>query len=129
MSRTSVTIAAVALAVGSIAIEPARADQGGVSFWLPGGFGSLAATPVQPGWSFGSVYIHSSVSAGGDVAASRAIRFQNATANLRVNLDAQLKANVDVVLLSPGYTFATPMFGGQFTSASSTNAPITSTRR
>jgi len=28
------------------------ADQGGISFWLPGLFGSLAAVPGQPGLSF-----------------------------------------------------------------------------
>jgi hypothetical protein len=27
----------------------ARADEGGVSFWVPGFFGSLAAAPQQPG--------------------------------------------------------------------------------
>jgi hypothetical protein len=27
----------------------ATADEGGVSFWLPGFFGSLAAAPQQPG--------------------------------------------------------------------------------
>ena len=39
----------------------ARADQGGVSFWLPGAFGSLAATPLVPGWSLGAIYLHSSM--------------------------------------------------------------------
>src|SRR4051812_11250382 len=87
--------------------EEARADQGGVSFWLPGAFGSLAATPLVPGWSMGAIYIHSAVSAGGDVSASRAIHFPNRTANLTVNLDAQLHARVDVGLLSPSYVFAT----------------------
>jgi hypothetical protein len=27
----------------------AYADEGGISFWLPGHFGSLAATPEVPG--------------------------------------------------------------------------------
>ena len=31
--------------------EISRADESGVSFWVPGLFGSLAATPQQPGWS------------------------------------------------------------------------------
>ena len=30
----------------------------GLSFWLPGLFGSLAATPQQPDWSLGMIYIH-----------------------------------------------------------------------
>ena len=33
----------------------ARADEGGVSFWLPGFISSLAATPLQPGWSFAAI--------------------------------------------------------------------------
>ncbi len=92
----------------------ARADQGGVSFWLPGAFGSLAATPLVPGWSMAAIYLHSTVSAGGGVAASRAINFPNRTVNLTVNLDAQLRARVDIGVLSPTYVFASPVFGGQF---------------
>ena len=36
------------------AVSPLRAlaDEGGVSFWLPGTYGSLAAVPGVPGWSF-----------------------------------------------------------------------------
>ncbi len=34
------------------------ADEGGVSFWLPGLFGSLAAVPQQPGWSLTTTYYH-----------------------------------------------------------------------
>jgi hypothetical protein len=48
------------------------ADEAGVSFWVPGLFGSLAAVPQQPGWSIISTYYHSSVSAGGDVGPARA---------------------------------------------------------
>jgi hypothetical protein len=95
--------------------RPAAADQGGVSFWLPGAMGSLAAVPGHPGWSLGTIYLHSSVSAGGDVAASRAIQFGNRTTNLTVNLDAELRARVDVGLLAPGYTFASPVLGGRLT--------------
>ena len=47
------------------------ADEGGVSFWLPGMFGSLAAAPSQPGWSLAKIYYHASVSGGGDVALER----------------------------------------------------------
>ena len=35
----------------TVMTKPAVADEGGVSFWVPGFFGSLAATPQQPGWS------------------------------------------------------------------------------
>jgi hypothetical protein len=91
----------------------ASADQGGISFWLSGAFGSLAAAPGEPGWSLGTIYLHSSVSAGGNVAASRAIRFGNTTTNLNVNLNANIKGDVDVIALAPGYTFANSVLGGQ----------------
>jgi hypothetical protein len=41
-----------ALAIAAVMIAPtaARADEGGVSFWVPGFFGSLAATPLTPGF-------------------------------------------------------------------------------
>ena len=40
------------------------ADEGGVSFWLPGLFGSLAAVPGQPAWSFATIGYNTNVSAG-----------------------------------------------------------------
>jgi hypothetical protein len=42
---------ACALAFGNITGD-AKADEGGLSFWLPGQFGSLAAAPLQPGLSW-----------------------------------------------------------------------------
>src|ERR1044072_583674 len=102
------------LVFASFVPQRAAADQGGLSFWLPGAFGSLAATPLQPGWSLGTIYLHVDVSGGGDVAASRAIRFPNRTVNLNINLDATLQARTDIVVVSPTYVFPTPLFGGQF---------------
>ncbi|MDQ8729229.1 transporter [Bradyrhizobium sp. LHD-71] len=93
--------------------RPSRADQAGISFWLPGTFGSLAATPGQPGWALATMYMHTSVNAGGDVAASRAIRLGNTTTNLTVDLNAKLRARVDLIGVAPSYTFAEPVFGGQ----------------
>jgi hypothetical protein len=58
-------IAAVAVAPAiSLWSQCALADEGGVSFWLPGTYGSLAAVPAQPGWSFATIYYHTSVDAG-----------------------------------------------------------------
>ena len=34
----------------------AVADEGGVGFYLPGSFGSLAATPGVPGWAWATIY-------------------------------------------------------------------------
>jgi len=93
----------------------ASADQGGVSFWLPGQFGSLAAVPGTPGFNFATVYYHTSVGAGGDVAAAKQVEIGRLSRNVdvKVNLDLDLKARADLLLLVPGYIFETPVFGGQ----------------
>jgi len=102
--------AACALAAG---FEDARADEGGDSFWLPGQFGSLAALPGVPGWSLGLVNYYTSVSAGGAVSAAREVTLGTFGATVNVNLNATIKATPDLVFVAPGYTFATPVFGGQ----------------
>jgi len=115
MTRAARTLKAVVTLLSIAAgTAPASADQGGVSFWLPGAYGSLAAAPLTPGWSWTTIYYHTDVSAGGDVAASRAIRFGNRTANLNVNLNASLDAKADLVLSGPTYVAAEPILGGQF---------------
>src|SRR5208282_5719864 len=47
------TVSMVTLALATVVATPQAglADEGGVSFWIPGLFGSLAATPQQAGWS------------------------------------------------------------------------------
>jgi hypothetical protein len=106
---------AAAVFVVSIALpsHSALADQGGVSFWVPGFFGSLAATPQQPGWSLASIYYHTSVSAGSDVAFAREIQIGRIPANLTANLNANINAKADLGLVAPSYVFATPVLGGQ----------------
>src|SRR5262245_11922251 len=80
-------ICAIASVVNSSA---GLADEGGVSVWLPGFFGSLAAAPLQPGWSLTSIYYHTSVSAGADVSRAREITTGRLPVNLNVNLSASL---------------------------------------
>jgi hypothetical protein len=89
------------------------ADQGGVSFWVPGFFGSLAATPQQPGWSLANIYYHTDVSAGGNVALAREFQLGRVPANLNANLNASLTATGDLGLVIPTYVFAAPVLGGQ----------------
>ncbi len=89
------------------------ADESGTSFWLPGSFGSLAAAPSTPGWAVASVYYHTSVSAGADVAAAREIQIGRFNPSLNVNLNASLHATADLAIIVPSYVFATPVFGGQ----------------
>ena len=76
----------------------AVADEGGASFWLPGQFGSLAAVPVEPGWSLGAVYYHSSVSANG-----------SKDFEIGGRIVAGLDARADMLFLVPTYTFVSPV--------------------
>jgi hypothetical protein len=93
----------------------AKADEGGVSVWLPGFFGSLAASPLQPGSSLTSIYYHTTVSAGSDVAKAREITTGRIPVTLNANLSASIDARADLAIALPTYTFATPVFGAQAT--------------
>src|SRR5215468_7747072 len=115
-ARSIRTIAAIAvLALATIVSAPRRglADEGGVSFWIPGFFGSLAATPQQPGWSLATIYYHTSVSAGSNVALAREITTGRIPISLSASLTASIDANADLGLVIPTYVFATPVLGGQ----------------
>src|SRR5262249_39528604 len=103
------------LVLGALISAPtiAAADEGGVSFWIPGFFGSLAATPQQPGWSLATIYYHTSVSAGSYVALAREITTGRIPISLSASLTASLDANADLGLVIPTYVFATPVLGGQ----------------
>jgi len=73
--RATAGAAALALAAAS---QPAQADEGGVSFWLPGQFGSLAAAPLQPGLSVTEIFYNTNVSAVGDLAPPQKLRRRQA---------------------------------------------------
>jgi hypothetical protein len=94
--------------------DAAHADESGVSYWLPGRFGSLAAAPAVPGWSMAEVYYHANLSGSGAVAAAREIQIGRFSPAVNVSLNANLSAQADLLLLNPTYTFATPVLGGQF---------------
>src|SRR5262245_65689151 len=68
------------------------ADEGGVSFWLPGLYGSLAAVPGQPGFSFATFNYYTSVSAGADVSLARGIQMGRFNPTLAGNLTYKLVA-------------------------------------
>lgn len=111
--RMTKALAAIAFAAVASVPTIAQADESGISFWIPGTFGSLAATPQQPGWSAASIYYHTSVSAGADVARAREIQIGRIPVNLTATLNANVNANVDLGLLNATYVFATPVLGGQ----------------
>jgi hypothetical protein len=83
-------------------IGAASADEGGVSFWLPGQFGSFAAVPTTPGWSLGAVYYHASSDAGGGKEFPRGGR-----------VTAGLDVTADLLFLAPSYAFDDRVLGGQ----------------
>jgi hypothetical protein len=73
-----------------------------VSFWLPGQYGSFAAVPSDPGWSFENSYYHASAEA------SRGISFERGGA-----IQAGMKSPSDFFMFTPSYAFKTPIFGAQ----------------
>src|SRR5215468_10254808 len=106
--------ALVAATVAALAPDIARADEGGVSLWLPGSFGSLAAVPqAAPGWAFATIYYHTSLRGDGNVAASRQATIGRFNPTVNVNLNADLHARSDLQFGALSYAFATPVFGGQ----------------
>jgi hypothetical protein len=92
----------LALSGAVAASTAAMADAGGLSFWLPGLMGSLAAVPGQPGWSWTTIYVHIDVSADGSKDFVKG-----------GSVVAGLQSHADAVATGPTYTFATPVLGGQ----------------
>lgn len=90
--------------VGLLACLPATAvlaDEGGISFWLPGQFGALAAVPTTPGWSLPLIYYHTKIDESSNTGIPRGGR-------TTLGLDAK----ADMVYALPTYTFADPILGG-----------------
>src|SRR5262245_48757853 len=82
--------------------DRAAADEAGVSFWLQGQFGSFAAAPSNPGWSFESTFYHATAAANPSLGFVRGGGFQT-----------RIKSPTDFVMVTPTYVFATPVLGGQ----------------
>jgi hypothetical protein len=101
-AKRTLLISAIACGVSLATQAIVRADEGGVSFWLPGLFGSFAAAPAEPGWSVASFLYIPSVSA---------------SAGKEFLRGGQIVAGVQgrgaLAGLGPTYTFQTPVFGGQ----------------
>jgi len=85
-----------------LALQTAAADEGGVSFWLPGQFGSFAAVGGEPGWSLPIVYYHTSADAG----AARSFRVGG-------RITSGLDVDADLAFIVPTYVFRTPVWGAQ----------------
>jgi hypothetical protein len=94
-----VTLTAAIAIVGS---KPAAADAGGISFWLPGLFGSLTAVPSTPGWTWQTVYIHNSSEADANKVFPRGGR-----------VEVGLGGRGNLVAFGPSYVFSEPFLGAQ----------------
>jgi hypothetical protein len=89
------------LALSVLLPTVASADENGISFWLPGQYGSFAATPLEPGWAWTTVFYHTSVDAGGNQQFARGGQ-----------IDLGLDGDADLLLFGPSYSFETPTLGG-----------------
>ena len=102
------------LVAAACTTDKALADEDGVSFWIPGFFGSLAAVPQQPGWSLTSILYNTNVSASGNAAVAREIRLgQLPKFTVSVSGSANVHADATIGFVAPTYVFATPFLGGQ----------------
>src|SRR6516162_4685018 len=105
MTRARRVLAALFAAVTALYSQDLLADEDGVSFWIPGFFGSLAAAPQQPGWSLTNIYYHTSVSADAGVAIARERTLGNIPVNLSLsaNLNASVSSRADLDFLMATY--------------------------
>lgn len=114
MARTEWRIGLLAATLALVfSSQMSRADESGISFWLPGLYGSLAATPATPGWSVAAIYYHTSVAASGAAAASREFQVGRFSPTVNIDLNVALRGQADLMFIAPTYTFATPVLGGQ----------------
>jgi hypothetical protein len=112
-SQSSAVVMLVCAGILSITSSASVAEESGISFWLPGLYGSLSATPTTPGWSVATIYYHTSVEAAGAAAASRVFQVNGLPRSVNVNLNVNLSGQADLQFIAPTYTFAEPVLGGQ----------------
>jgi hypothetical protein len=103
-AKTVMTILALALlgSAGVLFSPLGYADEGGVSFWFPVQYGSMAAVPSEPGWSLPLIYYHGSGDADGSKQFSKG-------GSIRLGLED----DIDVLIAAPTYVFITPVLNGQ----------------
>ena len=88
---TNLTVALIAIC--ALQVAPALADEGGVSFWLPGQYGSFAAVAPTPGWSMPLIFYNY----GGSVEKGRLLPRGKL-------LSAGLSTSFDSLFIVPTYT-------------------------
>jgi hypothetical protein len=98
----AILIAVLAVLLNPHFCETAAADEAGTSFWQQGQYGSFAAVPGNPGWSYEATAYHASGAANPNTSFERGGGIQTG-----------MTSPVDLALFTPSYAFATPVFGGQ----------------
>lgn len=101
--KSLVRLASLFAVVSSLSSNIADADESGVSFWLPGQYGSFAAMPYSgSGWAFEMIYYRAKASA------SAGISFQRGG-----DLQVGVNSPSDLFMVTPTYVFETPFLGAQ----------------
>jgi hypothetical protein len=114
VSRQLTSYAAAGIVFATVLIPNAvLADEAGVSFWLPGMFGSLAAVPSQPGFYLNTFFYNTNVNAGANVAIAREFEIGRLNPTLTLAASASLHNDTALEWINPGYEFASPILGGQ----------------
>jgi hypothetical protein len=104
----------VALALGCHA---AVADESGVSIWLPGTFGSLAAVPTQPGFQWSTTFYHATATS------ESSKQFEEGG-----RIVTGLSPKPNLIQLSPSYAFEDLVLGAQCSLAVTTVPAFVSNR-
>ena len=94
--RAAATFVCASVACTSLAVH---ADEGGVSFWVPGQYGSFAAIAPSPGWSLPLVFYDY----GGSKGAERVLPNGQVSGNLSGSFDG--------LFVVPTYTLGTTILG------------------
>jgi hypothetical protein len=90
------------------------ADEGGVGFWYPGTYGSLAAEQQEPGWSLTVTNYYATLTASGETALlARGAEIGGLPAGGSATASAHYSESTDQVFVDAAYVFATPFLGGQ----------------
>ncbi|WP_434633995.1 SphA family protein [Chromobacterium sp. CV08] len=96
------TVSALLCLAAALPAAEAQADEGGLSFWLPGQLGTFAAVANDPAWSWTFSGYHAY--------ANSETRSRNRRGRVT---DTQLSTPSDTLFIAPTYTFATPVAGAQ----------------
>jgi hypothetical protein len=100
VKRPILTLMAAALGIAGSHNRSALADEGGVSYWTPGQYGSFAATAPPPGWSLPLVFYNY----GGSIAGQQTLTRGHL-------LTTGLKGSLDGLFIVPTYTLSTTILG------------------